>query len=50
MMNEKQLVLIDALQARINDILESMEKDPFYAPPGWTFENLWNALEALKHA
>jgi len=49
-MNEKQLVLIESIQARLNDILDTMEKDPFYAPPGWTFENLWNALEALKHA
>jgi hypothetical protein len=50
MMNEKQLVLIESIQARLGDILDTMEKDPFYAPPGWTFENLWNALEALKHA
>jgi hypothetical protein len=49
-MNEKQLVLIESIQARLNDILDIMEKDPFYAPPGWTFENLWNALEALKRA
>ena len=49
-MNEKQLVLIESIQARLGDILDTMEKDPFYAPPGWTFENLWNALEALKHA
>ena len=50
MMNEKQLVLIESIQARLGDILDTMEKDPFYAPPGWTFENLWNALEALKRA
>jgi tryptophan-rich sensory protein len=49
-MNEKQVVLIDALQARIDDILQQMAIDPFYAPPGWTFENIWHALEALKHA
>lgn len=49
-MNEKQLVLIESVQDRLNIILETMEKDPFYAPPSWTFENLWNALEALKRA
>lgn len=48
-MNEKQLVLIEVLQERMSDMIENMEKDPFYAPPKWSFENIWNALESLKH-
>lgn len=48
-MNDKQLVLIEVLQERMSDMIANMEKDPFYAPPKWSFENIWNALESLKH-
>ena len=48
-MNEKQLILIEVLQERMSDMIANMEKDPFYAPPKWSFENIWNALESLKH-
>lgn len=48
-MNEKQLILIEVLQQRMSDMIANMEKDPFYAPPKWSFENIWNALESLKH-
>ena len=47
-MNKKQLVLIEALQDRINIMLETYEADPHYAPPSWTLENFWNTLEAIK--
>ena len=46
-MNEKQLVLIQALQERINIMLDCYDADPMYAPPAWTLENFWNTLEAI---
>lgn len=46
-MNQAQLQLIRGLQDRMNIILENYRKDPMYAPPTWTFENIWHALEAL---
>lgn len=47
-MNEKQLVLIQALQERINIMLDCYDADPAYAPPAWTLENFWHTLEAVK--
>lgn len=47
-MNEKQLVLIQALQERINIMLDCYDVDPAYAPPAWTLENFWHTLEAIK--
>lgn len=47
-MNEKQLVLVQGIQDRINIMLEMYENDPHYAPPSWTLENFWNTLEAIK--
>ena len=38
------LFLIEVLQERMSDMIENMEKDPFYAPPSGPFENIWNAL------
>ena len=32
-LNEKQLILIEVLQERMSDMIDNMEKDPFYAPP-----------------
>lgn len=46
--NEKQLVLIQALQERINIMLDCYDADPAYAPPAWTLENFWHTLEAVK--
>ena len=46
-MNRAQLQLVRGLQDRMNIILENYRKDPMYAPPTWTFENIWHALEAL---
>ena len=28
-------------------IIRNYKKDHLYAPPMWTFENIWHALEAL---
>jgi hypothetical protein len=47
-MNEKQLVLIQALQERLNIMLDAYDADPMYAPPAWTLENFWHTLEAIK--
>ena len=47
-MNEKQRLLIEALQERINIMLDCYEEDPMYAPPAWTLENFWHSLEAIK--
>lgn len=47
-MNERQLVLIQALQERINIMLDAYDVDPHYAPPAWTLENFWHTLEAIK--
>jgi hypothetical protein len=47
-MNEKQRLLIDALQERINIMLDCYDADPMYAPPAWTLENFWHTLEAIK--
>ena len=46
-MNRAQLELVRGLQDRMNIILRNYAKDPLYAPPSWTFENIWHALEAL---
>ena len=46
-MNRAQLELVRALQDRMNIILRNYAKDPLYAPPSWTFENIWHSLEAL---
>lgn len=46
-MNRAQLELVRGLQDRMNIILRNYAKDPMYAPPSWTFENIWHALEAL---
>lgn len=46
-MNEAQLQLVRGLQDRMNIIIANYRKDPMYAPPEWTFENIWHALEAL---
>jgi len=46
-MNERQRTLIEILQERMHDILEMMEKDPHYAPPKWTYQNIWCTLEAI---
>jgi len=47
MLNSAQLQLIRGLQDRMNIILQNYAKDQLYAPPAWTFENIWHALEAL---
>ena len=46
-MNQAQLQLVRGLQDRMNIILDNYRKDPMYAPPTWTFENIWHALEAV---
>ena len=46
-MNQAQLQLVRGLQDRMNIIIANYRKDPMYAPPEWTFENIWHALEAL---
>ena len=46
-MNDAQVQLIRGLQDRMNIIIANYRKDPMYAPPEWTFENIWHALEAL---
>jgi hypothetical protein len=46
--NEKQLALIVGLQDRMNIILDCYDADPTYAPPAWTFDNVWHTLEAIK--
>lgn len=46
-MNAAQLQLVRGLQDRMNIILDNYRKDPMYAPPTWTFENIWHALEAI---
>ena len=46
-MNQAQLELVRGLQDRMNIIISNYRKDPMYAPPEWTFENIWHALEAL---
>ena len=46
-MNRAQLELVRGLQDRMNIIIANYRKDPMYAPPEWTFENIWHALEAL---
>ena len=46
-MNQAQIELIRGLQDRMDIILANYRKDPVYAPPEWTFENIWHALEAL---
>ena len=46
MNEEKQLILlIQVLQERMSDMIENMEKDPFYAPPSGhlrTYGMLWS--------
>ena len=46
-MNQAQIELVRGLQDRMNIIISNYQKDPMYAPPEWTFENIWHALEAL---
>lgn len=46
-MNEKQLVLIRVLMDRMNDIIDNQLNDPFYAPPTWTYENIWHSLNTI---
>ncbi len=46
-MNPAQIELVRGLQDRMNIIIANYRKDPMYAPPEWTFENIWHALEAL---
>ena len=46
-MNQAQIELVRGLQDRMNIIIANYRKDPMYAPPEWTFENIWHALEAL---
>ena len=46
-MNQAQIELVRGLQDRMNIIISNYRKDPMYAPPEWTFENIWHALEAL---
>lgn len=46
-MNQAQVELVRGLQERMNIIIANYRKDPMYAPPEWTFENIWHALEAL---
>jgi len=46
-MNEKQIALVIGLQDRIDIILKQMDMDPFYALPRWSYENIWNTLEAI---
>ena len=46
-MNRAQIELVRGLQERMHIIIRNYKKDHFYAPPMWTFENIWYALEAL---
>ena len=46
-MNQAQLELVRGLQEGMNIIIANYRKDAHYAPPEWTFENIWHALEAL---
>lgn len=46
-MNRAQRELVRGLQDRMDIIIKNYKKDPLYAPPEWTFENIWHALEAL---
>ena len=46
-MNQAQIELVRGLQERMNIILDNYRRDQAYAPPEWTFENIWHALEAL---
>lgn len=43
-MNEKQLVLIQAVMDSINATLEHYEIDQTFAPADWVLENWWNTL------
>jgi hypothetical protein len=43
-MNEKQLLLIQAVMDSINGCLEHYETDPMFAPADWVLENWWNTL------
>ena len=47
MINRAQLELIRGLQERMNIILDNYRKDPMYAPPTWTFENIWLVLNNI---
>jgi len=46
-MNRAQIELVRGLQERMHIIIRNYKKDHLYAPPMWTFENIWHALEAL---
>ena len=46
-MNRAQLELVRGLQDRMNIIIANYRKDPMYAPPEWTFENIWLVLNNI---
>jgi hypothetical protein len=43
-LNEKQLLLIQAVMDSINATLENYEIDQAFAPADWILENWWNTL------
>lgn len=38
------------IQTKINDHLNNMQEDPFYAIPGFSLELIWNELDQVISA
>lgn len=45
-MNERQVVLIEAVMDMISGTLDNMKADEFHAPASWLLENWWCSLNA----
>ena len=46
----KQILALMAMQTKINDHLEFMNLDQFYAPSQFNLESWWNELEQIISA
>lgn len=50
LMNDLELVLnhIEGLKAQMAEWATIMESDPYFSPPLWVVESLWNRLDFIQ--
>ena len=46
-MMSKEVKMLMLIQTKINDNLNNMSEDPFYAMSSFSLESIWNELEII---
>lgn len=39
---------VEGLKAQMGEWITIMEKDPYFSPPVWVLESVWNRLEFIQ--